>query len=183
MHGWFAGYVAPLAVLFFLRPGQDAWHLGRFVSEGQLSALAYARLVCWLPALFHLQRAGSGCRQWHILCPLSYAGQASLHSSGVLTVLQVHVSTSGVLTLGYVTNAGAGYWKVLNSWGFRGVSRVTSVSSAARAVRMHVVSLRFLLVQVLPVLVVFSACFLISCAGRGEDSRVSSVAVFLKACC
>ena len=30
---------------------------------------------------------------------------------------QVHVSTSGVLTLGYVTNAGAGYWKVLNSWG------------------------------------------------------------------
>ena len=31
--------------------------------------------------------------------------------------VQVHVSTSGVLTLGYVTNAGAGYWKVLNSWG------------------------------------------------------------------
>ena len=43
-------------------------------------------LVTLHPALFHLQRAGSGCRQWHSLCPLSYAGQASLHSSGVLTV-------------------------------------------------------------------------------------------------
>ena len=39
-----------------------------------------------------------------------------MHSSGVLTVSS-DVSTSGVLTLGYVTNAGAGNWKVLNSWG------------------------------------------------------------------
>ena len=58
------------------------------------------------------------------------------------------------MTSGYVTNGGAGYWKVLNRGEVRGVSRVTSVSSAARVVRTHVVSLRFGLVQVPQVQVV-----------------------------
>ena len=46
-------------------------------------------------------------------------------------------------------------WMVLHSWEVRGVSRVTSVSSAARAVRTHVVSLRYWLVQVPQVQVVW----------------------------
>ena len=130
MHGWFACYVAPRAVLFFLLPGQDAWHLGRYVSEGQLSALAYARLVCWL-------RCTQRCFTYSVQALAVGSGTACAHchmqARPRCTPLacspfhQVHVSTSGVLTLGYVTNAGAGYWKVLNSWGSSWVSRVTSV--------------------------------------------------------
>ena len=118
MHGWFAGYVAPRAVLFFLLPGQDAWHLGRFVSEGQLCAVAYARVVCWLRCTpccisdsVQALAVGSGTAS-RAHCHL----QARLRCTPLACspFVQVHVSTSGVLTLGCVTNAGAGYWKVLN---------------------------------------------------------------------
>ena len=121
MHGWFAGYVAPRAVLFFLLPGQDVLHLGRYVSEGQLCAVAYARLVCWLRCTprcisdsVQALSVGSGTAS-RAHCHLQARPRCTPLACSPF--LQVHISTSGVLTLGYVTNVGAGYWKVLNSWG------------------------------------------------------------------
>ena len=90
-------------------------------SEGQLCAVASARLVCWFGCTprcisdsVQALAVGSGTAS-RAHCHLQDRPRCTPLACSPFH--EVHVSTSGVLTLGYVTNAGAGYWKVLDSWG------------------------------------------------------------------